>query len=83
MGFTSRIELRIMRGEDVNIVPLFSKILEQVGNVDHVPVKDGSIVFSDNTDIHDLAPMASVVSHHREDAAVLQAYFRIYFICNM
>lgn len=59
MGFTIWIELRISRGEDVNVVPLFTKILEQVGNVDHVPVVDDPVAFSHNANIHDLALMAS------------------------
>ena len=63
MGFTIWIELRILRGKDVNVVPLFSKILEQVGNVDHVPVIDDPVAFSDNTNIHDLALMASAVGN--------------------
>ncbi len=45
MGFTIWIELRILRGEDVNVVPLISKILEQVGNVDHIPVIDDTRSF--------------------------------------
>jgi len=57
VGFTIWIELRILRGEDVNVVPLFSKILEQVGYIDHVPVINGPVVFSNNANIHDLALM--------------------------
>jgi hypothetical protein len=55
--FTIWIELRILRGEDVNVVPLFSKILEQVGYIDHVSVINGPVVFSNNANIHDLALM--------------------------
>jgi len=46
-----------MRGEDVNVVPFFSKILEQVGYIDHVPVINGPVVFSNNADIHELVLM--------------------------
>ena len=59
MGFTIWIELRILRGEDINVMPFLAKILEQVGNVNHVPVIDDPVAFSDNTNIHDLALMAS------------------------
>ena len=51
--------MRILRGEDVNVMTFLAKILVQVRYVDHVPVIDDTVAFSDNAYIHDLALMAS------------------------